>query len=339
MRRINLLSLLIFALSLTAIIISYSRFRGDRGEDRTSGNESGRTVSEVKIRTDSTVTILLGGDVMLGRNVMQTSLKNNNFSYPFENVRGISKDAAIFFVNLENPVVKDCPQTGSGFKFCTLPQMVEGLIYARINVVDLANNHILNYGSSGLSETEDYLRQEEILATGVGGLAIKQVGGITVGFLGFNLTTSSLNEEELELIKNSDPKVDYLIVGVHWGEEYKAHANSYQKKWAREMVNEGADIIVGHHPHWVQNFECLNYPEDGSVCAGDNSSSECACNGITGKPVYYSLGNLVFDQMWSEETKRGAIIKLEIGNRGIVKEERIDTYMKNVGQPEILRSS
>lgn len=303
------------------------------------GNESKQSASEEELPTSNNVTILLGGDVMLGRNVMQTSLKNNDYSYPFERIGGISKNADVFFVNLENPVIKDCPQTSSGFKFCTAPQMLEGLKNAGINVVDLANNHILNYGSSGLSETEDYLRQEEILATGVGGLVIKQVGGLTLGFLGFDLTTSSLTEEELQLINNSDSKVDYLIIGVHWGEEYKAYANSYQKKWARRMVKEGADIIVGHHPHWVQNFECLKYPEEGSLCAESNKSSECTCNGLAGKPVYYSLGNLVFDQMWSEETKRGVIIKLEIGQQGIVGEERIDTYMKKTGQPEIIFSN
>jgi poly-gamma-glutamate synthesis protein (capsule biosynthesis protein) len=68
-------------------------------------------------------------------------------------------------------------------------------------------------------------------------------------------------------------------------------------------------------------------------------NNDSVCDGITSKPIYYSLGNLVFDQMWSEETKKGMLVKLEIGKNGIIKEERIDTYIKNVGQPEIVKDN
>ena len=321
------------------MLITQTRTSVNEKEDKFHINKIDQPTTGEEIPEANNVTLLLGGDVMLGRNVMQVSLNNKNYSYPFEKISGLSKNAGIFFVNLENPVIRDCPRVNSGFKFCTLPQMIEGLKMAGINIVNLANNHILNYGPSGLSETEVNLRKENITATGVGGLVTIRVNGLTFGFLGFDLTVKSLTEEDLQLIKNSDSKADFLIIGVHWGEEYKAQANSYQRKWAREMVNVGADIIVGHHPHWVQDFECLSSSDGKSSCGHNSEASDCVCDGIIGKPVYYSLGNLVFDQMWSEETKKGMIVKLEIGNNGIVKEERINTYIRNTGQPEILQNN
>lgn len=291
------------------------------------------------VANEKPITLLLGGDVMFGRMVMQTSLKNKNYSYPFEKISDFTGDSDIFFVNLENPIIENCSTTDSGMIFCALPQMLEGLDKAGVNVVNLANNHTGNYGQKGIKETEQFLNDKIILITGINNLVVKEFNSISIGFLGFDFTIKSPTERDYKLIRDSDPKINYLIVGVHWGEEYKDKANSNQRKWAREMIKNGADIIVGHHPHWVQDFECLSYPEiENDIytqCVDTSSPLRCTCDGITGKPVYYSLGNLVFDQMWSEETKKGMLVKLELNKNRISKEERINTYMKNVAQPEI----
>ncbi len=96
--------------------------------------------------------------------------------------------------------------------------------------------------------------------------------------------------------------------------EYQNTALPGVQNLARQLVDLGADVIVGHHPHWVQNIEH-----------------------IEGKPVYYSLGNFIFDQMWSEETKKGLAIRLTFDGVKIVKEEKLPTYMKQTGQPEWVR--
>ena len=86
-----------------------------------------------------------------------------------------------------------------------------------------------------------------------------------------------------------------------------------QRDWATFMVEAGADVIAGHHPHWVQEIEYIDEV-----------------------PVYYSLGNFVFDQMWSEETKKGLVVKLTFEDGEIVNEELLPTYMSFHAQPEFV---
>jgi poly-gamma-glutamate synthesis protein (capsule biosynthesis protein) len=273
------------------------------------------------------VSIIFAGDVMLGRSVMGAALDEGDFFYPFRKTADFLKDADLTMVNLENPIVKDCPRHKGGFKFCTSYQIAEGLKFAGIDIVSLANNHTNNYGEAGLEDTKRYLTENNIdyvgdLPAQAGdNLLIKEIKGIKFGFLGFNYTfsTNSL-EDDIELVKKYDTTADILIVNNHWGEEYKDIANSFQTTAARRMVDNGADVIIGHHPHWVQNFE-----------------------EYSGKPIYYSLGNFIFDQMWSEETKKGLVVKMTFdppsGEAGakLIKREEFKTYIPKIGQPEILR--
>lgn len=262
---------------------------------------------------DDEVEIVFAGDTMLGRSVMGASLDNNDPLYSFRKTSDLLKDADITFLNLENPIVKDCQRHVGGFKFCTTYEIANGLNFAGVDVVTLANNHSENYGKEGLEETKKYLRKIGVKSVGYNNLEIIEKKGIKFGFLGFNYTFSNQSlEKDLKLISDSNEQVQVLIVSVHWGEEYKETANNFQRVTAKKMVESGADALIGHHPHWVQNFEEIN-----------------------GKPVYYSLGNFVFDQMWSEETKKGLIVKMTFKDTNLVKKEEYKTYIKTIGQPEI----
>lgn len=263
------------------------------------------------LKTTTRITLL--GDVMLGRSVMVTSMKQNDFDYPFKKVSSYLRGSDIVFANLESPFAEDCPQTNSGMIFCADPILAKGIINAGINVVTLANNHTGNYGKEGMVTTQKVLTENAIEYTGEGNLVIKEVNGIKFGFLGFNLMYRSPDNLEKKMIAESDKLVDVLIVGVHWGDEYQPSANNKQRAYARELVGLGADIIAGHHPHWVQDMETIN-----------------------GKKVYYSLGNFVFDQMWSEETRKGIAITLEFDGSDIVSEKITNIYINKLGQPEIV---
>lgn len=260
-------------------------------------------------------TILFSGDVMLGRSVMGEALDKKDPYYPFRKTADFLSSADIAFINLENPIVKNCPRHVGGFKFCTNYEIANGLNFAGINVLTLANNHSGNYGKEGFEETKERLIQMGIDYVGDNNLVIKKVGGVKFGFLGFNYTFGFDNlTQDLALIAESDPAVDILIVSPHWGTEYQPTANSLQTAVAKRMVDSGADLIIGHHPHWVQNYEEYK-----------------------GKPIYYSLGNFIFDQMWSEETKRGLIVKMTFEGKDLIKKEEFKTYMPKIGQPEIIR--
>lgn len=255
--------------------------------------------------------LIFTGDVMLGRSVMTKSLKINNLNYPFMNVANILRSADIVFSNLENPIIDNCPYGDSGFKFCADPKMIEGLKYAGVDIVNLANNHVLNYGKEGLIQTKKYLDLNGIKWVGDGNLVIIEKNKTKFGFLGFNFVTVRPQDKDLDLIRNSKTKVDILVVSVHWGEEYKSKANSNQKLIARQLSEAGADYIIGHHPHWVQEIETIGSTK-----------------------VYYSLGNFVFDQMWSEETKKGLSVNLIFKGKKLEKENLLKLYMGNFAQPK-----
>lgn len=258
-------------------------------------------------------TILFTGDIMLGRSVMGEAIDRNDYLYPFRNVQIFLADADITFGNLENAVINDCPRQYKGsFSFCTTPEIAKGLQESGIDVVTLANNHSYNFGTDGFEETKLNLGNLGIKSVGWGNLEIIEKEGIRFGFLGFDYVTSQKNiEADLNLIKDSDSKVDVLIVSPHWGEEYKPIANNFQTNLVKRMIENGADLIIGHHPHWVQNYEEIN-----------------------GVPVYYSLGNFVFDQMWSEETKKGLVVKITFDDsKKIIKREEFKTYTPKIGQP------
>lgn len=270
-----------------------------------------------KFNLDRNIEVVFVGDVMLGRNVLQTALdKKKDFTYPFQKVQSTLVAADMALANLENPVIKDCPRFDSGFTFCTDPEMLFGLTYAGIDAVNLANNHTRNFGVKGFDETKGFLSEKSIGYAGDGNLWTEDIRGVKFGYIGFDKSQQNnpkLTELEEKLVKDSDSQVDVLIVAMHWGVEYQDVALPGVKALAKHLVDLGADVIHGHHPHWVQDFEYIN-----------------------GKPVYYSLGNFVFDQMWSEETKKGLIVKLTLDSKGnFVKDEKIPTYIEEIGQPRL----
>lgn len=257
------------------------------------------------------IEIIVTGDIMLGRSVMSKCLNLKDFNYPFLKTAEVLQKADITFGNLENPITENCPISNDGFIFCADKKMLSGLNYAGFDVVNLANNHTLNYGEKGLKETEKFLEEVKIDYTGVNNLIIKEVKGIKFGFLGFDYVAKNPKENDYELIKNSKEKVDVLIVMPHWGIEYRSKSNSTQQQIAKEIINSGADIIVGGHPHWPQEIEYINE-----------------------KPVIYSLGNFVFDQSWSEETKKGLVVRLNFKAKKLEKINILPIYIKNLAQPE-----
>ncbi|OGM02495.1 hypothetical protein A2115_00710 [Candidatus Woesebacteria bacterium GWA1_41_8] len=257
--------------------------------------------------------VILTGDVMLGRTVETKSAEEGDYAYPFRRVGERLRDSDIVFINLENPIIEDCPPHADGFKFCASPKMLEGLVFSGVDIVNLANNHSGNYGQNGIEETQNHLRRKGIAATGLGELVILKREGTRFGFLGLDLTTRNLSDNDIELIRRSNTKVDVLILGVHWGVEYTQTPTDIQRTWAREIIQAGADVIAGHHPHWVQISEIID-----------------------GKPVYYSLGNFVFDQMWSEETKKGLLIQQIYEDKTLVKEKKSPIYMASWAQPHFI---
>jgi poly-gamma-glutamate capsule biosynthesis protein CapA/YwtB (metallophosphatase superfamily) len=260
-------------------------------------------------------TVYLLGDILLGRTVMTTSLDKNNLSYPFDKTKDELAKADLVIANLENPFVSGCKRDYDSTTFCADPKLVEGLVTANIDVVNLANNHTKNYGEDGLKETIAVLESHNITPTGLDKLVTKDINNIKFGILGFNLVNSGLSEDDLRLVHSSSTQVDVLIIEAHWGNEYTSEPSDNQKQMAQKLIENGATVVVGSHPHWVQTIDHIN-----------------------GHPVYYSLGNFVFDQMWSQKTREGLVMKLTFEGKDLAKEEILKTLMQNWAQPEFVKN-
>jgi len=239
--------------------------------------------------------ILFVGDIMLDRNV-EALMKKNGDNYPFEKIKDFLADQDLVVANLEGPIVKSPENFGEhALKFAFNAQTSSVLKGNHINLISLANNHILNMGQSGLKETKEYLMQSQINYFGDPLLCTQDFiyAKDNLLFLGYNKTFSSscqdadiLNGLKETKLKNPDK---FIIVNMHWGSEYKTVNSKAQQDLAHQLIEAGADLIIGHHPHVVQNIELYK-----------------------NKLIFYSLGNFIFDQYFSKNVQQGLAVGLEI---------------------------
>jgi gamma-polyglutamate biosynthesis protein CapA len=248
--------------------------------------------------TQSNVTIFFTGDVMLGRGVDGLLARGQNV---FRNVDPMFLNADAVVINLEDPM------TNSSINFKKTVPLKANPIYApllkknNIVVACLANNHIMDYGDTGLTDTINTLKSNGINYTGAGYnidqatqpvyLNIKGRKIAVLNFLDNSSFTEFLPSEmpsatinspgyapaDWNIIKQrideSKNNSDITIVVFHYGNEYSTTPNPSQIELSHECIDEGADMVIGSHPHVIQKIESYK-----------------------GKPIFYSLGNFVFDQ-------------------------------------------
>jgi poly-gamma-glutamate capsule biosynthesis protein CapA/YwtB (metallophosphatase superfamily) len=261
----------------------------------------------------STIDFLAVGDVMLSGRV-QEKIKEFGANSPFEKVHHLTNEANLAFCNLE------CAVTSSGTNIikpnilAVNPQEAEGLSFAGFDIVSLANNHALDKGREGLLGTMRFLEKEGIEYVGAGKdyqearePTILVINGIRVAFLAYCLyplegvvfrrdaPSVSLFDPQVvrEAIENIKKQVDVIVVSLHWGTEYAQSPSLEQQDNAHRIVDWGADLILGHHPHVIQKIE--EYKQ-----------------GV----IVYSLGNFIFDQQ-KPEAKKSIVFKAKISKNGV----------------------
>ncbi len=287
-------------------------------------------------------TLLFVGDIMLSENrgVGKQINKYQNVKYPFLKIADKLRSADLAFGNLEGPISSRGKDMGGKYSFRAEPRVIEGLRFAGFDIMSIANNHIFDWGEEAFDDTLLILRSNDIDAVG-GGInytkanvpVIKNVNGTKIAFLAYSTVDYDINAFNAEGgisgkssfdLKNTKRAVkrikelgiaDIVAVSFHWGEEYKTRSNIGQQNIARTLVESGADIIIGHHPHVVQEIE--RYKEGWIV---------------------YSLGNFVFDQSFSEETMRGLMIEVKVDNKSktISSIVPIDIEISETFQPKVL---
>ncbi|GAA4822848.1 CapA family protein [Nocardioides caeni] len=264
-------------------------------------------------------TLTIVGDVMLGRRVGTRAAEAGDPSLPLRPLSGRLRSADLTIGTLESTLSGDGPPQQGGDSFTAPPAVLTGLEAAGFDALSLANNHAGDFGERALLQTLDLLADSPIESFGAGrdlasaGRAFTaERNGVRFGVIGFNAIgetpratpgqpgalsirmpprTGPLVERDLThvegLVRRLDQEVDVVVVLPHWGTQYTHVAEPIQGRVARRLVDAGAELVVGGHPHWVQGTEWY----DGALVA-------------------HSLGNFVFDMDFMTETQQGVVLEV-----------------------------
>jgi len=268
---------------------------------------------------ERTVTMIATGDVLPARSVNYKMVTGKGFLWPFEKTKDVLTSADLTVINLETPLLSDCPPTETGMSFCGDARTTGGLTYAGVDVATLGNNHMGNHLLSGVEETIRILKDAGIEPVGIGPI-YKEIKGVRFAFLSYN----DIGHAEAGVpwaddgtirrdISGARKNADVIVVAPHWGVEYVTQPSGRQRKLARLMIDAGADVVIGNHPHWIQPVELYK-----------------------GKFIIYAHGNFVFDQEWSEETKLGVVGRYTFYEGKLVDVEYLPVRIVEYGQPYFL---
>lgn len=296
------------------------------GKDVSKKNKSTINQKEQPVKNESLNTeaeIIFAGDLMFDRYIREVSNRKGN-DFIFEKITDYLQKSDLVVANLEGPITdKSSKSIGSEFEspenyiFTFNSSLVPTLKKNKIKLVNLGNNHILNFGKNGLEQTINNLKNYSVKYFGDTGsnlsgeeYLVTKINDINFGFINFNQFSQKSSEKTLENIKKIKEEADFIIVYTHWGKEYENKSNINQRNLAHSFVDQGADLIIGSHPHVTQEKEIYK-----------------------DKIIYYSLGNFVFDQYFEEETKKGLLVKIRFNKKdGLKIVEEKNVFMVNNGQ-------
>ena len=275
--------------------------------------------AKVSAPPTGTVTLTAVGDVMLDRGVAR-GIEKHGIRWPFEKVRDTLRSADLAFCNLECPLCADGVKVNKWVCFKGDPAYAECLSNAGFDVVSLANNHSLDCGRPGLAETMDCLDGARIRYAGAGGTprdaarpVIVRVNGLKIAFLARNAwlpegvwsrpdapNSAYLDAGTIESdVRDAARRADVVIVSLHWGREYREVPLHEQVELAHRIVDAGADLILGHHPHVLQPIEEYH-----------------------GGVIAYSLGNFLFDSPF-RNCKDTMILRCSLSRSGVTDMQQI----------------
>ena len=309
-------------------------------------------------------TMVAGGDIMLDRGVAKAvTIQKRGVDFPFSGgtaritgrqccsslgwptvvavrtgnagaVRGLLQSADLAVANFENPAPDAFKYHTQGTVFSANPRLIAGLKDAGIDYVSLGNNHIGDAGPAGLLQTLANLDKYGIRHSGAGKNsvaahtpAIMTVDGVKVAILSYDTIAkyyaAGTNKPGSAQLTAAGVKADVaaarkagaqlVIVYPHWGTEYSPRPFSAEQSLAHAVIDAGADMIIGNHAHWVGAMEIYK-----------------------GHPIWYALGNFVFDQTWSEPTSEGLLLDLTFDGARLVQARLQPTVILDGAQPNLL---
>lgn len=256
---------------------------------------------------DQVVQVLFGGDINFDR-YLRTIASRKGYAYLLDGINLITDEYDCMIPNLEGPVTNNTSVSqdsimgsSENYRFTFDPIALDTLIAHRTCAVNIGNNHIGNFGRDGIMQTKEYLQKKKIIYIGDTGDAQEQrarvvtVNGVRLGLVNYNAFVTDAYAHAIADLAEIVPQSDVVVVYTHWGVEYETQARAQEREIAQKFIDVGADLIIGTHPHVVQNTEEYK-----------------------GKMIYYSLGNFVFDQYFQPETQQGLLV-------GVTYDKKSDT--------------
>jgi poly-gamma-glutamate capsule biosynthesis protein CapA/YwtB (metallophosphatase superfamily) len=261
------------------------------------------------------------GDVMLGGRAFSVLEEEGN-DYPFRALRPLLAPAGTVLVNLEGPISRKGIRRSRKWVYRIRPRMGKVMSREGLGVLTLANNHILDCGREGLLETIQVARDAGIGIIGAGINAaearrphIADLGGTRVGFLGYywhprcaagpTLPGAAMDDPEKVAadVRALKGQVDRVVVTCHWGVPYQREPSEEIRLKARNAVDAGADVVIGHHPHVIQPLEVHR-----------------------GRPIFYSVGNFLFGT--GNSRAEGLLVAVSF-REGAISSVAIPLYVRN----------
>lgn len=250
--------------------------------DDTSKDSQEETTTPEPTAEPVSITVSMVGDCTLGTDVnfdQSTSFDafyqmKNDPGYFFQNVKDIFTADDLTVANMEGTLTTSNDRQQKTFAFKGNPSYTEILTQGGVEATNLANNHSHDYGDQSYEDTIQYLEADGITTFGYDRTAVMDVKGIKVGLIGIYELKDGLGRQQqvIDTIREvKDQGAQVIIVSFHWGTEKSNIPDDIQKTLAHLAIDQGADLVVGHHPHVLQGIEKYQ-----------------------GKNIVYSLGNFCF---------------------------------------------
>ena len=280
-------ALVILILIIAGIVALVRHFTGNNdsgGKD--SGEASDLTIEEQEAEKDAetepvSITISAAGDCTLGTDEYfdpSTSLNayydSNGPEYFLQNVKAIFDADDLTIVNMEGTLTEETARQDKTYAFKGPAEYAQILTSGGVEAANLANNHSHDYGDKSYTDTIETIEAAGIVSFGYDRTAVMDVNGIKVGLVGTYELADGMGCED-EMIANikavEEQGAQIVIVSFHWGLERENYPTENQVNLAHSAIDNGADLVLGHHPHVLEGIEVYN-----------------------GKNIVYSLGNFCF---------------------------------------------
>jgi poly-gamma-glutamate synthesis protein (capsule biosynthesis protein) len=245
--------------------------------------------------------IVFVGDIMLGRHV-ERLMEKYGAGYPLANWHW-NASTSIVVANFEAAIPKlHVPTPDFGWRFSVATSSLVSLMQASVTHVSLANNHGYDFGAAGYQNSRDALQASGIVPFGhphvldLTHVTYATTSRGVVALIGISTLHETPTDAVVHTLIEEVSRYSALqIVYVHWGEEYNVSHNVFQRQFATRLVSAGADLVIGHHPHVVQDIQRID-----------------------GVLVFYSLGNFVFDQYFSRDVQEGLLLIFDLESDEVV---------------------